>query len=68
MSTADFISITISIISLSAIIFIAIKSAKKADVTELQTIREHNAIEIAKLQTHIEWIQKFVPKEARNDL
>jgi hypothetical protein len=47
---------------------IATRSSRKVDLEELQKVREHNAMEIIKIQTHIEWIMKFIPPEDRGKM
>ena len=57
--------ITMALAGLSVLISIvvAIRASKKVDADELQKVRETTAIEIGKLQFHVEWILKFVPKK-----
>ena len=57
--------ITMALAGLSVLISIvvAIRASKKVDADELQKVRETTAIEIGKLQVHVEWILKFVPKK-----
>ena len=57
--------ITMALAGLSVLISIvvAIRASKKVDADELQKVRETTAIEIGKLQFHVEWILKLVPKK-----
>ena len=65
MNIPEWLSVFIAIVAIGISIISAVRSSKKVDAEELQKVREHNAVEIGKLQTHIEWILKFVPPEDR---
>ena len=68
MNIPEWITVLLAVVSIGISITSAVRSSKKVDAGELQTVREHNAVEIGKLQTHIEWILKFVPPEDRGKL